>query len=351
MKLRYLNILICALALLPMLAACKHENTEKAPDVATVHECKNGIYYWRTVLRLDSAERAFLGAHNVKRAYVRFFDIVVDKSPAAMDAVVPNATLQVKDSLPVEEIIPTVYITVDALKKMKGDEDRWAQKMVKRVANMCSYNELPALQELQLDCDWTLSTDSVFFALCKAVKRELAARNPEAVLSATIRLHQLRQTPPPVDYGVLMLYNTGSFENPETPNSILSVADVQPYLGHLADYPLPLDNAYPVFSWNLLYRDQRFKGIMRSDTELPRDILKYDGYNTYMVECDTIIDGTFFYARDMIRREEIPFTTLMEVKDLVDSLSGGRAHSNVIYHLDTRNLANYTGDEFTQIYK
>ena len=42
-------------------------------------------------------------------------------------------------------------------------------------------------------------------------------------LSVTVRLHQLRTTPPPADRGVLMVYNTGSIMNPHTENSILSL--------------------------------------------------------------------------------------------------------------------------------
>ena len=52
-------------------------------------------------------------------------------------------------------------------------------------------------------------------------------------ISSTIRLHQLAQTPPEADYGVLMCYNTGDLKDFNTKNSILDVKDVKPYLKYL----------------------------------------------------------------------------------------------------------------------
>lgn len=55
--------------------------------------------------------------------------------------------------------------------------------------------------------------------------------------------------PPPADYGVLMLYNTGDPMNFVERNPILDQRDVQPYLRYLNDYALPLAAAYPVYQW------------------------------------------------------------------------------------------------------
>ncbi|MDE5929665.1 MAG: hypothetical protein K2H03_04220, partial [Muribaculaceae bacterium] len=156
---------------------------------------------------------------------------------------------------------------------------------------MCSFNEFPEPKEIQLDCDWTGQTDSIFFNLCKEVRKELQSRDSEAKISATIRLHQLSSTPPPVDYGVLMLYNTGSFENPDESNSIISVENIKPYLRYLADYPLHLDYAYPIFSWNLVYnKDKRFKGLMNYSSGLPDNVLTRLSYNSYEVVKDTLVN-------------------------------------------------------------
>lgn len=327
--------------------SCKNNDVEhKEPDKT------NAVYYWRTTLETDSTELRFLQANNVSRAYVRFFDIVVDESPIAMDVVVPNATLQVKDTLPVNDIVPTIYITPEAIAKMQSTEDVWAEKIVKRIYNMCTYNEIEAPKELQLDCDWTKRTQQAFFALCAAVKKEIKKRNPQAQLSATIRLHQLKTPVPPVDYGVLMLYNTGSFENPEEPNSIISVENIKPYLKYLADYPLHLDYAYPIFSWNLVYSpDNYFKGLINSDSNLSGNILTHVAGNKYKVAKDTIINDIYLYQGDKIRKEDASFKTIMDVKQLIEQNSSTESHNVVLYQLDKKNISNYSDDEFIQIYK
>lgn len=342
-------VLICLVLLILSIAGCdKGRQTQN-----NVSSKSNGVYYWNTVLELDSLERDFLKDNNVKRAYVRFFDIVVDKSPLAKDVVVPNATLQFKDTLPVGEIIPTIFITVEAIEAMQSNESEWAERIVNRVFNMCSYNELEAPKEIQLDCDWTQHTDAVFFNLCREVRKELQSRDSIAKLSATIRLHQLSQTPPPVDYGVLMVYNTGSFRNPEEKNSILEVNHVRPYLKHLASYRLPLDFAFPIFSWTLVYQDNLFKGIFNSNVNLPDDMLKPMGDNRYAIVRDTLVNHTYLRIGDVIRKEDVSFKTIGEVKNLLESNypqpAEGRG-SIILFNLDSQNLSNFTENEIMQIY-
>lgn len=318
------HLLLTLLPALLGLLACGSCSTGKAPATSASpagHEEKNSVYWWRTVLDPDSVELEFLRRHDVRRAYVRFFDVVpVGNRP------VPDASLTVKGSLPVEELVPTVFITQEAMKLMAGREREWAGKLVRRVLNMASYNELPEVREIQLDCDWTRTTQDGFFALCQAVGDSLRRFEPSALVSSTIRLHQLRGEAPPVDYGVLMLYNTGSFKNPDEDNSILSPVAVKPYLKYLTPYPLHLDIAYPTYEWVVIYDDGRFKGIMRDAPE-------------------ELEEG------ETMRVENSESMTLREVKGLVEEQMRERPHSNVIYHLDSRNLSNYTSDEIKTLYR
>lgn len=343
-KILTLLALICVAII--FCTGCKTEETPKPT------EHTKAIYYWRTILEVDSIERVFLQKNCVGRAYVRFFDIVADQSPNAIDSVVPNATVQFKDTLPVKDIIPTIFITQDAIAKMHSDEDAWAEKIVKRIFNMCSYNDLEQPKEVQLDCDWTHNTQNVFFSLCKAVKQELRKRNPKAKLSATIRLHQLPEAVPPVDYGVLMLYNTGSFMNYDEHNSIISVENIRPYMVYLADYSLHLDYAYPIFSWNLVYNNERhFKGLINSGPALPDNILNNISGNNYEVSKDTIINNVYLHKGDFVRKEDAPFKTLMEVKQLIEENCVNEDYSIILYQLDKKNIINYSDYEFKQIYK
>ena len=59
-------------------------------------EEENAVYYWRTDLRLDSAERAFLKQYHINKVYCRYFDVVMSDSLGPM----PNATITFSDTLP-----------------------------------------------------------------------------------------------------------------------------------------------------------------------------------------------------------------------------------------------------------
>ena len=98
-------------------------------------------------------------------------------------------------------------------------------------------------------------TQNSYFELCRIAADSLHTKG--IALSSTIRLHQLRDDCPPVDRGVLMLYNTGAIKSSQTENSILSYADVVPYLKKYS-YQKPLDFAYPAFAWGVWFRENMF---------------------------------------------------------------------------------------------
>ncbi len=313
-----------------LLASCGN----KAEKIPFGHDECNSVYYWRTDFRLDSIERDFIARHDIGRLYIRFFDVVAgdsryDLGEKGSRTILPNATIKFSDSIPqsVGHIVPTVYITVEALKSMRGQEANAASKIVRRVLNMVSYNEIAGVDELQLDCDWTASTDSIYFNLCRAVRDTISVLAPVPyTLSSTIRLHQLKKAAPPVDYGVLMCYNTGSFLSPDCNNSILDYRDVEPYLRSDISYPLHLDVAFPIYDWTLSYRDGRFNGIVRSDMSHETD-------------------------SDMLRRETSDIGTISRVAELLDRRLERQPRSIILYHLDSKNIQNYSKDEITQIYR
>lgn len=200
---------------------------------------QNAVYYWRTEWRLDSTEQSFLRQYDIRKVYCRYFDVVMqDGEP------MPNATINFVESVPDNvEIIPTVYITEDC---MHHRHEGLAKKVVDRVLQMNATNDIKGVSELQIDCDYTARSRQTYYGFLEEVKKTLTHH---LSLSTTIRLHQLSMAPPPVDYGVLMVYNTGDPRRFAERNPILDIRDVKPYVRHLADYPLPLAAAYPVYLW------------------------------------------------------------------------------------------------------
>ena len=226
-------------ALLTALVGCRHDEQRGTTALTEV----NGVYYWRTELRLDSTERAFLRTHDVRKVYCRYFDVVMtDGEP------MPNATLRIADTLPSGiEVVPTVYITEDC---MHQPHPGLAEKLVKRICQMNETNDIAAVKEIQIDCDYTAHSRRTYYDFLKEIRSNLSHQTSDIeTLSTTIRLHQLSMAPPPADYGVLMIYNTGDPQRWTERNPILDFRDVAPYLSRLPDYPLPLAAAYPVYSW------------------------------------------------------------------------------------------------------
>lgn len=323
------------------------------------HEECNSVYFWKTVFQPDSAEIVFLQTHKVGRIYLRMFDVTVEDYPTSDDNLtVPNATVRFPYPLLYRdetngldlEFVPVVYITLDAMKTMKGKEDILAENLVTRVKNMCSYHRLPKVSSLQLDCDWTPSTEESFFTLCDSVKSVLKSLDLPWQLSSTIRLHQLDRPVPPVDCGVLMVYNTGNFDDPNADNSILDPNDVEPYLEHLSSYKLHLDVAYPAYSWQLLFRYRKFVGLLNGLNLSDTTQFQQHSYNKYDVISDFPYGDRMIFKGDLIRSEDSEIDKILRVKANIEKRLKGRPHSNIIYHLDSKNLSKYTSNEIDEIF-
>lgn len=315
----------------------------------------NSIYFWKTRFELNDYEQSFLKEHEVRRMYVRFFDVDDDEAGpyAQLNRIVPVATTQFVTSKPDSvEIVPTVFLTVRAISYIEhsvGGSREAAQKIVRRVLNMADYNDMGPVKEVQLDCDWTESTQNAYFSLCKEVGALLHEEG--ILLSSTIRLHQLRTAAPPVDCGVLMLYNTGSLQSVSETNSIISRNNVAKYIhNRKVDYYLPLDFAYPTYRWGLVFRGGHFSGILHKSDYSDQTLYTPQGDGTYRVAEGHEVDGEYLSRGMHIRVEDAPIATILEVKGIVEKAFPDTHHSTIIYHLDSLNLTKYTPDEITSIY-
>ena len=237
-------------------------------------------YYWSTTWESDSAQADFILRNGIKRIYLRFFDVVVDEKGRVM----PNATVRFASPIPDSvEIAPTVFIVNNCLGK---DVDKLDSLLLHRIMQMCETHDVKGVKEIQIDCDWSNSTRNTYFAMLRRLSE--SAHSKGLKVSATIRLHQLSDKTPPVDRGVLMMYNTGDLTKLSR-NPILDMADAAPYLQHLEDYSLPLSTAYPVFSWRILYRDNHYVGIMHSDDDLP--VIPGDSIATVQANINTVLEA------------------------------------------------------------
>lgn len=301
-----------------------HDSTSQQ---GVVHhpEPTNAIYHWKGSFEPTAEELAFLERHNIGRLYIRMFDVVADYD-YDQDGVeaVPIATTRFKAPIPAGvEVIPVTYITLEGLKIMKDLESEYAELLVQRLLAMASYNNCGEIREVQFDCDWTATTRDSYFELCRVARELLNEKGVE--LSVTVRLHQLREEAPEVARGVLMLYNTGAIKSYNTRNSILDIADVEPYM-HPREYALPLDYAYPAYGWGVKFRDKQFVALVSDENS------------------EDVGEG------ETLRKERASAKEVLEVKALVEKTFGAPYQSNILYHLDIDELNNYTDDEIFEMF-
>lgn len=312
---------------------------------------KNAIYYWKTTFDPTEFEKDFYEDHNIGKMYIRMFDVDI-KEDYLHDTITarPIATTVFKQKPPHNmEIVPTVFFTLPAIEICGNNPEEYSRRLIKRIDAMAfRYSFSNRIREIQFDCDWTASTEQAYFRFCKETARLLEER--DLILSSTIRLHQLRQPAPPVARGALMLYNTGAFMDAKTTNSILDWKEAEPYI-EKASYPLPLDFAYPTFSWNLLFRGDSFQYIIR---DLGNKLTLQHYWNTVgnnmYAKTDFCIGENEIRKGDRVRTECPEFWQIKRVKTRAEQRLKDSQSNVIIYHSDSTNLSRYTHDEIDFIY-
>lgn len=326
-----------------------------------VANAQPSVYYWRTTFSLDSVERSFLADAHVGKMYVHFFDVVSNgvrskeirskedrskeiRSKEDAIGVMPSNTLLFEDSVPQGMVvIPTVFFEPGALRDTAG-VGHLAELVLRRIDQMTEQNGLTTAEQVQMDYDWVASDEAAYFAFLRALRDLLHVEG--RTLSATIRLHQLARAVPPVDEGVLMVYNVGNFRDEAEENSILTAKAVEPYLPRLKGYDLPLCAALPIYGWDLLFQKHSFRQIVRG-VDLS-DTLKFRRIDSTHYRCevymsapaDGIADpaGQRIYPGDIIRHEQPSAAMLRQVRDMLQRSRDGVCDQVVIYHLDSKFL-------------
>lgn len=318
-------------------------------------EVSPAFYYWKTNFQLSSREKKILVANRVKVIYVKFFD--VDWDPIAHK---PIAKALVTKSSPIPvgtKIIPVVYITNQTLSNLTKQQvlmlaERIAQRVHELQVTTFGLNE-PAINELQIDCDWTKSTKRNYFSLLTHLKSKTSS------LSATIRLHQIKYSTitgvPPVHRGMLMSYNMADWKLLGNSNSIYDPAVLTKYIDELDRYPLPLDLVMPLFHWGIVYRNNRFLYFINnlSEKDLLGKALPLSSLNNhqFMLLKDTHALGISLRKGDVIKIEEVPFDNLLKGSALLSKKISNQKLTFALYHLDPSSLALYSNEQISQLFQ
>ncbi|WP_323595299.1 hypothetical protein [Aliarcobacter butzleri] len=227
-----------------------------------------------------------------------------------------------------KNFIPVIYITNETMKNV--DYSLVSKAILETLKNY-------KFDEIQIDCDWSLSTRSNYFNLLEDLKEKL-----NKTISATIRLHQIKYYTktgiPPVDYGVLMYYNMPNIGDFNTKNSILDNEIAKKYHYNFDTYPLKLKLALPLYSQAIQFREEKaislFEGVEEKDFN--NDFEKLEN-NRYKVLNSHYFKGRYIYKDDIFRLENSNEQDIkIALKDFLD-LSKNRYDEVIFYTLKYKN--------------
>lgn len=340
------NIRYIILFWLPCLLgwSCNSAAPSAQPDIS--------FYYWKTQFRLSDYEQELLDIYKVQRLYVRYFDINVIQEQGTSRAV-PQAVIAFdSQAAPAgTEIVPVIFIRNAVMEDRSLSLDSLARNTWQLVSSISNRHHI-SIRQVQLDCDWTVSSGQRFFDFTDKLAQLSGVRT-----GSTVRLHQVKHFKvtgiPPVDTPVLMYYNMGDIES-ATGNSIYEKAIADKYNKSLRSYPRPLAVAIPVYSWFIHSRNGKIQQLYskKSRTELeasPGFRKKDDTF--YEAVTNHIFWGTYFKKGDLLKYEHISEKDLETIFADLGSHLRSAPGEVILYDLDELNFTNqqYEKDIFKKM--
>ncbi len=328
-----MRLLPLALLVFSALAGCSQPQPAEGP---------RAFYFWRTHLALSATEREALASLQVTRLFVHVFDVV--RAPDGTVQPVGMLTWADAHGVPADvEVVPTIFIREAVFRgASEGDPQALARKTWAAVSRIARGLD-KQVQELQLDCDWSDGSREGYFAFLRAL-HDVAG--PQVRLSATIRLHQVkyreRTGVPPVERGMLMAYNMGTFDGDPAHRSIFDAEATAPYLARLSEYPLPLDVALPIWSWVLQVRQGHVVNLLQDvdPAELSsQSFLRPGADGQFTVESSSFFHGTLLRETDTLKPETVRVELTREASRLiVPKLAPHQRRTTALFELSDHSL-------------
>lgn len=312
-------------------------NTSKTDKTLTP-----AFYYWKTAFEIDTTENHVLKQTATKKLYVKFFDVDIENTQ-----IQPKAALIWKEYPPQNiEIIPVVFITNHVFKELSAEKTDSLAKLIYSKINVIAKQKSVVYKEIQLDCDWSKSTQKQYFRFVKQIKSQF-----QGIVSCTIRFHQIKYADitgvPPADRGMLMCYNMADWKNSKTKNSIYDEATLNQYIDRVGEYFLPLDVAMPLFRWTVFYRNSRFmvfKNYLDAQTLRKLSFLAEKTKNNFIVQKDTMVWNVALRTGDLLRTEAVNEQELENGKIQLLKRIKEKKLTFAYYHLDSATLISYKNE-------
>lgn len=317
--------------LVTLLAAC----STKTEKISTA------FYFWRTTFSLTETEQQYLKNLEVKKLYIRYFDVGLQNNEA-----IPVAPIVFNVKPLGYSVVPVVYIKNEVFLQNEA-ADSLAVKVYSYIQQINKSVNV-SVNEIQFDCDWSLKSKQNYFQFLEEFKK----LHPN--LSATIRLHQIKYPEktgiPSVKTGVLMYYNMGVINAGED-NSIYSQKTAKNYINSLQNYQLPLNIALPIFSWGVHVRNNQVTNLIGGlrVNDLTGDQFKKISENRFKVIKDIVFKGRYLAKDDEIKVEAVSANQLKEMMHDIKQNSKHKPNEIIFYDLNENNLKAYEKEDFKTV--
>lgn len=337
------------MAMAILFTACQSERIEGIERA--FYSWKNGGFYDMPIAKLKELE--------VKKIYIKMFEVdyntALGNYPFAKNTIYRNYfDAQSTDTL---HIIPTVFVKNDIFKHNNEKSlDKLADDILFLLAkkSRSEYGSKEVIfnySEIQIDCDWTISTQQKYFYLLRQLKQK-----SKKIISCTLRLYPYafpdKMGVPPVDKAMLMCYNLIAPLEKQTKNSILDLNELEKYLKKDHKYPLHLDVALPVFFWSQLYQNNQFTKLLPLSKKTIETFATEITPMWYEVDRDTTIGyETRIRKGDQIKNEQVSNEVLEKAIALIKNRVPLKAVITIaLFDLNTQTFNMYSDEEIRSFY-
>ena len=308
---------------------------------AKTEKINTAFYFWRTSFSLTETEQQYLKDLEVKKLYIRYFDVGLQNNES-----IPVAPLVFNEKPTGYNVVPVVYIKNEVFLQ-NGDADSLAVKVYNYIQQINKSADV-TVNEIQFDCDWSLKSKQNYFQFIDQFKK----LHPN--ISATIRLHQIKYPEktgiPSVNTGVLMYYNMGIINSGDD-NSIYNQKTAKNYINSLQNYQLPLNIALPIFSWGVHVRNNQVTNLIGGlrVNDLTGDQFKKISENRFKVIKDIVFKGRYLAKDDEIKVEAVSANQLKEMMHDIKQNSKHKPNEIIFYDLNENNLKAYEKEDFKTV--
>jgi hypothetical protein len=377
------------------------------------------FYYWKGDLKKNDIDTVSLKNLGVKRLYIKFFEVGYKgentpliangisskksiQSPSLL--VVPQKTNQPEEkkfsgtylvsvakidwkTLPdtLKEIVPVV--TIDNRVFLNVKEEKQLKDLViefkKEISLLLKKDSARhTISEIQFDCDWSEESKDAYFSFLTFYQKSIANEKKETIqaqgivsvrkkektnciVTAIVRLHHIKDKTklgiPPVSRAMLMTYNLGDPTIYTPKNSIFDVTTVAKNLDGQSGYAIPIDLMFPIFSYGIVYRSQKYTGIINGLNQVQIDSLdflktattKSTGFKSafYTVTRDTVFQKLLLKAGDELKLETLTDRDLNDCARLATKMVHNDTICVSFFQLDKTTFSHTKKEVIEDIYK